>query len=161
MNNYANTYRCCYILKNKTFNFLAMGTNTTTINLINNKLKKLDENVFKPLLQHMKTGSALNILASRLLTFPFKKKIILRMSLMLTCAVFSRLPNFNFCNYTNKIWQQSFYLCLIDQIDCGCDLLWLVRDNRKLLDFVISGTCSDNKSFADLKPADFAKLKCK
>ena len=58
-----------------------MGTATTSINFIFTQLKKLEENVFKPILQKMNTGSKLYIGGSRFLTFLLKTNYVLNVGL--------------------------------------------------------------------------------
>ena len=46
----------------------------------------------------------------------------------------------------------------LDPIDCTanlCDLAWLIRDNRQLLNYVKSGTCSNGTAFTNLNPSGF------
>ena len=38
---------------------------------------------------------------------------------------------------------------------CDCDLNWLIRDYRHLLQYVQGGSCSNSTSFEDLSPDGF------
>ena len=51
----------------------------------------------------------------------------------------------------------SFLLSTLDPFACGCDMAWLIRDNRNLLPVVYGGTCNDSNStlFEDLNPGLF------
>lgn len=60
----------------------------------------------------------------------------------------------NLKNNEENLWNITYHT---DPLNCdGCDLAWLIRDNRKLLDKIVKGACSNNTLLTSLNPSAYA-----
>jgi len=101
------------------------------VSLNGNLLTRFEEEVFKSMLEDMEFPGSLVLYSSKYLTRCFKEQIL------------------------NKSCNTDPFDCYLDP----CHLVWLLEDNRQLLDKQVGGQCNDGTYFEDITPILFAKCK--
>ncbi len=105
---------------------ILVGLESAYISLYNNKLRRLEQDAFLPLLLSM----AANGTAGRRPA----------VSIQVGCRVSEQITGFLL----------GFSVVQVNPFECGCDLAWLLRDRRHLLEHVWDGRCVDGTDFEDV-----------
>ena len=100
-------------------------TMTKNVNLPANQLTVFEEGVFKEMLQQMMS-----------VQFPIGRVHLNESKLFNT-----------FVTITSSNISLAYFLINSDPFVCGCDIAWLIRDNRHLLPAVQWGKCADDSRF--------------